>query len=169
MARSAAELYADQRVLDMWPDLARGKIILAPVRVGMNRRTGEIMVGWPHVEQSISVIFMTRFHERVLRRWVGSFVPHILGELFNEQVITRFFWAIASAIELWEPCYRITRIRVETRKDGSLLTSAEEARRGELTHQTEGIYRPRGHLGDETTVERKHVGWIRRGVFWGKA
>jgi len=170
MNKSAAELYADQRLIDMWPDLARGKIVLAPVRVGMNRQTGEMMVGWPHVRQSIWTIFMTRFHERVLRRWVGSFVPHILGELANEQVITRFFWAIASAIELWEPNYRITRIRVQTRKDGSLLTSAEELRTGHLTHQTEGVYRPRAHLGDATPENRKIAGWIRRGsMWWGAA
>ena len=66
---------------DLWPDLRRGRILLAPVRVGIDRRTGAMMVGWPHVLQSIETILMTRYHERVLRRWAGSFVPHILRRI----------------------------------------------------------------------------------------
>ena len=150
-------------ILDMWPDLARGRIVLAPVRVGMDRQTGKMMVGWPHVLQSIQVILMTRYHERVLRRWVGSFVPHILGELAIQRVITRFFWAIASAIELWEPNYRVTRVRIEKKPDDTSLTSAEELRRGEMTNQIEGVYRPRGHLGDTSPEIRRGAGLIGRG------
>jgi phage baseplate assembly protein W len=155
--------------LAQWPDLARGAIPLAPVRVGMDRFTGKMLIGWPHVRQSMVTIFATRFHERVLRRWVGSFVPHILGESAVPRIITRFFWAIASAIDLWEPCYAIQRVRIMNR-DGSApmsppeqLTSAEEVRRGEVTTQAEGVYRPRGHLGDFTPERRRKIGFVGRG------
>ena len=104
--------------LAQWPDLARGAIPLAPVRVGMDRFTGKMLIGWPHVRQSMATIFATRFHERVLRRWVGSFVPHLLGESAVPRIITRFYWAIASAIDLWEPCYAIQRVRIMNR-DGT--------------------------------------------------
>lgn len=142
----------------MWPDLANGKVALAPVRVGMDRRTGKMLVGWPHVEQSISVIFATRFHERVLRRWVGSFVPHILGQSAIPRVVTRFFWAIASAIDLWEPNYSIKRITLP-----ASVNSAEQVRRGTMGFRNEGVYRPRGHLGDSTAETRRSVGFVGRG------
>ena len=167
--------YAEyNQLFDIWPDLARYRVIIMPVRAGMNRRTGKILIGWDHVVQSIQTIFMTRYHERVLRRWVGSFVPHILGESAVRPVITRFFWAIASCIELWEPNYRVSRVRVETRsslelrgessdREAHLLTSAEELRAGRLTTALEGVYRPRAHLDDPTPEARRQVGWIQSG------
>ena len=152
-------------IYDAFPDLERGRIVLAPVRVGMDRTTGKMLVGWNHVEQSIRVIFMTRFHERVLRGWVGSFVPHLLGQSAIERVITRFYWAIASAIDIWEPNYRINRVRVDLRADqinASQLTSADELRKGHLSTKVEGVYRPRGHLGDETPEIRRGLGLVGR-------
>ena len=162
------------QLYDIWPDLARYRVIIMPVRAGMNRRTGKILIGWDHVVQSIQTIFQTRYHERVLRRWVGSFVPHILGESAVPPVITRFFWAIASCIELWEPNYRVSRVRVETRASARrpgegtspethMLTSAEELRTGRLTSSLEGVYRPRAHLDDPTPEARRQIGWLQRG------
>lgn len=149
---------------DMWPELRQATVVLAPVRVGVDRRTGKIIVGWKHVMQSMMVIFSTRFHERVLRRWFGSFVPHILGENAIERVITRFYWAVAGAIDMWEPNYSITRVAVVRRIETDVeqtLTSSEELRMGQLTVRHDGVYRPRGHLGDITPESRRIVGLIR--------
>lgn len=145
---------------EAWPELRQETRILAPVRVGVDRNTGRVIVGWKHTQQSMTVIFMTRFHERVLRRWAGSFVPHLLGENSVSRSITRFYWAIASAIDLWEPNYSITRIEVARRADGSELTSADELRMGELQTQNHGIHKPRGHLGDPTPETRRPFGLV---------
>jgi len=150
-------------VEEQWPDLKRGRVLLIPARVGVDRKTGKMIVGWTHVVQSIQVIFATRFHERVLRRWVGSFVPHLLGETAVVRAIARFYWAVATSLDLWEPNYRVQRVRVGTRADGTDLTSAEDIRQGNLATQTEGVYRPRAHLGDETPEEPRHIGLIGRG------
>lgn len=149
---------------DKWPDLRLGRIVLAPVRVGMNRRTGKIMVGWDHVVQSMEMIFATRFHERVLRRWVGSFVPHLLGESAIDRTITRFYWAIMVSLELWEPNYRLYRVLVKTRDDGSSLTSPEELRLGHVTFENQGVYLPRAHLGDPTPEARQRFGLVGMGA-----
>lgn len=155
---------------DIWPEADKGRVA-APVRVGMDRETGRMLVGWPHVKQSLVTLFMTRYHERVLRYWVGSFVPHLLGENLVESTITRFFWAIATAIDLWEPCYSIEQVHMmtadmtvyEDSQEAAALTSTDMIRRGEVAFQTIGQYRPRGHLGDSTPFDRRSVGIIGRG------
>jgi uncharacterized protein len=149
--------------LDMWPDLKYGRIVLMPVRIGMNRYTGKMLTGWDHVVQSMLLIFSTRYHERVIRRWVGSFVPHLIGDNATETTITRFYWSIANGLDLWEPNYRIQRVRVGKRDDGSSLTSTDELRTGHLTTSMEGVYRPRGHLGDGSPEVRRAVGLVSRG------
>jgi len=147
----------------MWPDLKYGRIVLNPVRIGMDRVTGKVLTGWDHVIQSMLLIFSTRYHERVLRRWCGSYVPHLIGENADEPTICRFYWAIATGLDLWEPNYRIQRVRVSKRADGSPLTSPEELRSGQLITSMEGVYRPRGHLGNSNPQVRRGVGLVSRG------
>lgn len=155
--------YVYDPTLDIWPDLRHGRIVLNPVRIGMDRYNGHVLTGWDHVIQSMLLIFSTRYHERVLRRWVGSYVPHLIGENATENTITRFYWAIATGLDLWEPGYRIQRVRVSTRADNSVLTSPEELRTGKLTTSMEGVYRPRGHLGNDQPQIRRGVGLVSRG------
>jgi len=158
-----ASNYVYDANLDIWPDLKHGRIILSPVRIGIDRHTGKMITGWDHVVQSMLLIFSTRYHERVLRRWCGSFVPHLIGENATVPTIARFYWAIATGIDLWEPGYRMQQVRVANRANGSNLTSAEELRTGHLTTGMDGVYRPRGHLGDGTAQVKRSIGLVSRG------
>ena len=150
----------------MWPDVATGKAA-APVRVGMDRQTGRMLVGWPHVVQSIQQLFQTRFHERILRQYVGCFSMHLLGENATDRLITKFYWSIATAIDLWEPCYRVQRVQVVNKatSDRSLALKAtgDDLLKGNVTFAFAGIYMPRGHLGDDTPETRKSMQLIARG------
>lgn len=144
----------------MWPDLWRGKADLTTPRVGMNRLTGEVMTGWPHVDQSMTVLFMTPFHQRVLRRWAGSFVPHILGESLVARIVTRFYWAIMTAIDLWEPGYSIRQVffmgkALQSQAPMDPQDAADMIRIGQTIFRQEGLYFPRGHLGDLTPAESR--------------
>jgi len=152
----------------IWPGLRDQTAFIAPSRNGMDRRTGKLLQGWDHVEQSLELIFATPFHERVLRRWVGSFVPHILGESLVPRVVTRFFWAIASAIDIWEPNYRIKQVYFMgdalLQWSASTLASADLIRLGQTLFRQEGIYRPRAHLGDFTPYVTKYNATVSRGA-----
>jgi uncharacterized protein len=151
----------------IWPDLLAQKSFIAPVRNGVNRETGQLLQGWEHVEQSIKVIFATPYHERILRRWVGSYVPHILGEIAMPRIITRFHWSMAVSLEIWEPNYRIQTVYFM----GDALDSWRpetfdvigEFRLGHAYFRTEGQYRPRGHLGDGTPYYRRAAALLSRG------
>jgi phage baseplate assembly protein W len=151
----------------IWSDVSTGNRA-TPVRCGVDRRTGKILVGWPHVQQSVAVLFVTRYHERILRQWEGSLVPHLLGRNGTESVITRFYWALATAIDLWEPCYRVRKMHI-TRLDGGKVSTqgineaVDELKAGRLRLQIMGDYMPRGHLGDKTVETRQGLGLLGAG------
>lgn len=115
---------------------------------GFDRNTGKLISGWSHVQQSLGVIFTTHFGERVMRRWFGSFVPKILGANMTPSTVLKFWTAICVAIDTWEPRYRVTKIVPQG--------SPEEMRSGDITFQIEGVYMPRGHLGDFTPDREIH-------------
>jgi Bacteriophage baseplate protein W len=165
------EAELNRRLNAIWgPEYLQGRKPMAPVGTGMDRKTGKLLMGWQHTQQSMSVIFATPYHTRVLRRYVGSFVPHILGETAVALVITRFFWAIATGIENWEPRYRIKYVHamefaLADAKDSPRpeTSSADELRLGHAFFRTEGVYRPRAHLGDFTPLEQRQLGLVGRG------
>lgn len=151
-----------------WPGLQAAQAFISPPRNGMDRSTGKLLQGWPHVEQSMEVIFATPFHQRVLRRWVGSFVPAILGDNIVQRVIMRFFWAIASAIDMWEPDYRIKQVyfmgnALQTYAPPPAQSATDMIRLGQVIFRQEGMYYPRGHLGNFTPYEQRQAGLVGRG------
>jgi len=114
--------------------------------VGLNAATGGVLEGWPHVVQSLQDIFTTRFGSRIMREWYGSFVPNLLGRNISPNEVTPWFAAVTSAIEQWEPRYRVTRIQV-----------VEVTRSGALHFFLEGEYRPRATLGDFTVEGARRI------------
>lgn len=109
------------------------------VSIGMDAATGARLTGWAHVEQSLREIFLTAFGHRVMREWWGSFVPYLLGRNLTVRETAPFFAAITSAIEQWEPRFRVTQIEI-----------VEITADGRLRFFIAGEYRPRAMLGDFT-------------------
>lgn len=107
--------------------------------VGLNASTGGILTGWEHVVQSLHDIFHTQFGTRIMREWYGSFVPKLLGQLITPEEVVPYFAAVTSAIEQWEPRFRVTQIQV-----------LKVTRDGQLHIFIEGEYRPRAVYGDFT-------------------
>ena len=114
--------------------------------IGLNAATGRVVTGWAHVVQSLRDIFDTRFGSRIMREWYGSFVPNLLGRLITPQEVTPYFTAITSAIEQWEPRFRVTRIQV-----------VKVTRDGQLHFFLDGEYRPRAVYGDYTPQGARRI------------
>jgi len=106
---------------------------------GMNQQTGGLLAGWPHVLQSVRIIFTTPFFERLMRPYVGSHVVRLLGENIGERTVLRIRWAIALAIDLFEP--RLTPYRID-------ITDFD--RTGASSWIMQAIYRPNALSGDMT-------------------
>jgi Bacteriophage baseplate protein W len=121
---------------------------------GIDRHTGRLLGGWPHVVQSIMVIFTTGFGERMLRRWFGSSVPQLLGNSLNEATVVSFFTAIVTSLEVRE---RDTGLPREPRFKLTKITPRKLDRSGELRVEITGIYMPRGHLGDFTPEDIRNI------------
>lgn len=112
--------------------------------VGINRRTGKLLTGWDHVEQSISVILTTPIGSRVMRREFGSRLFELVDAPMNDATILEVYVACAEAIEKWEPRFRLSRV---------LIGDADA--QGRISLALFGTYYPRGHLGDFSVEEQK--------------
>lgn len=112
---------------------------------GIDRITGKLLTGWPHVEQSVAVLITTALGSRVERRDVGGRLPRLVDAPISPANLIDFYAATAGVIDRWEPRFRVTRMRAQEPTQGHLILTAE------------GVYFPRGHLGDFTVQEPKNV------------
>jgi phage baseplate assembly protein W len=103
---------------------------------GMDRNTGKPLDGWAHVAQSIADLFTTPKGSRVMRRAFGASLPRLVDAPMSPATLIDFFAGAAKAIADFEPRFQVTQMRVA------------DAAAGRLTVDCEGIYFPRGHLGD---------------------
>ena len=115
---------------------------------GINRETGKPLSGWDHVEQSLRVLFTTPRLSRVMRRHIGSKLARLVDEPISPVTVIKFYAAVADATDNFEPRFKITRMRLA--EDSAVTT-------GQALMDIEGVYYPRGHLGDFSVSEPKVV------------
>ena len=114
---------------------------------GIDRETGKPLSDWDHTVQSILVILSTHFGERVMRRVFGSAVPRVLGKNLVPDTMLKFYMAVAVAIELWEPRFRVRRFDYP-----GATNSPQDLRQGRIGIRLIGDYMPRA-LEKDFTVE----------------
>ncbi|TXH45434.1 MAG: baseplate assembly protein [Desulfurellales bacterium] len=110
--------------------------------VGIDADTGRAIGGWDHVTQSIRDILVTDLGLRPMREYYGSLVPRALGRAINRREILPIISVIASAIEIWEPRYRVLSFEI-----------GGEAIQGRLSIKLTGEYRPGALWGDMTVAD----------------
>lgn len=115
------------------------------MRVGVDRHTGEVLTGWDHCQQSISLILTTAVGSVSMLREFGSEAPALQDRPMSSLEIARHYMAAAEALRRWEPGYRLTRI----------ATVAANAA-GAIAFSLSGVFFPNGHLGDFSRPEAKN-------------
>ena len=127
------------------------------VGAGINARTGQILSGWDHVVQSIEVALTTRYGERVERRWIGSAIPHLLGENLTPETFLRFIASIPQSLAVIELNGLAREPRFDLKRVSRLGMSPETVRLGRAGLLMEGHYLPNGHKGDRTSAGIKRI------------
>ena len=80
---------------------------------GVDERTGEVLTGFEHVQQSLGVIFTTPQGSRVMREWFGNPGLRLLGENATARSVLLWFNILWTLVELFEPRFRVTRFVVK--------------------------------------------------------
>lgn len=112
---------------------------------GVDRHTGKVIDNFQSALQGVEVVFTTRLGDRVMRREFGAGLVDLIGRLISVHLMMSFQQLIVTAIDLWEPRFRVRNILFEG--------STDEIRLGIAKFGIEVEYRPGGHRGDDR-VER---------------
>lgn len=105
---------------------------------GFDRRTGQMIGNLEHAYQGVEVIMTTRIAERLMLREFGGGVAELLGRAVTPSLFLVWRQLIATAIDLWEPRFRVRSVTVSS--------SADEARLGTIALSIFADYRPYAHL-----------------------
>lgn len=81
--------------------------------VDIDRYTGEYISGWPRQKQSIATILTTRLKTRIMRLWWGSKFIDMQDKPGNEEVLMNGMMAAISAINTYEPEFKVRRVVLE--------------------------------------------------------
>ena len=106
---------------------------------GVNNVTGKPLSDFDHVIQSVGVILTTPIGSRAMRREFGSELFDLIDRPMTRRVILATYNDAVQSIAKWEPRYAMTDIEL-------LVADAT----GVVSLAFDGIYYPRGHLGDFT-------------------
>lgn len=117
-----------------------------PDSVGINAATGRLLTDWDHTHQSIRKIVQTAIGARVMRRDFGSDLPDLVDTKMIRKNILAVYSAAASAIQQWEPRFRM--------RSGAVRSVGAD---GTIGLVLSGTYFPRGHRGDYSLSESRTV------------
>lgn len=118
----------------------------------IDRETGKELSGLDDVWQSIGTILSTPLKALVFARDFGSLLPRMVDRALNPITLIEFFAAFPEAVNrinpetlmMEEPRFRVRRMKLSTDSD---------IPNGRAIFDVEGVYFPRGHLGDYSIAE----------------
>jgi phage baseplate assembly protein W len=94
--------------------------------IDIDRMTGEYIQGWARIKQSIVTILTTRLRTRLMRLWWGSKFIDMQDKPGNEEVMMTGMMAAISAINTYEPEFKVRRVAIdEIGADGAIVITIE--------------------------------------------
>jgi uncharacterized protein len=94
--------------------------------IDIDRLTGEYVQGWPRIKQSITTILTTRLRTRLMRLWWGSSFIDMQDKPGNEEVLMGGMIAAITAINTYEPEFKVTRVAIDSfGPDGAITITVE--------------------------------------------
>ncbi|MHC2250027.1 GPW/gp25 family protein [Bradyrhizobium elkanii] len=81
--------------------------------IDIDRKTGEYVQGWPRIKQSIDCILTTRIGVRLMRLWWGSKFVDMQDKPGNEETLMTGMMAAISAINTYEPEFKVSRVSID--------------------------------------------------------
>lgn len=109
---------------------------------GIDRRTGMVIDNLACAYQGVEVTLSKRIGSVIMLREFGGGVVELLGRLVTPALFDAWKQLIATAIDLWEPRFRVRRVLP--------TATVDELRTGKIGLVIEADFRPRGHVGDFT-------------------
>ncbi len=106
-------------------------------RTGRDARTGKVLRGAAHLEQSIRIILMTQIGEMVMLLDFGVDLVRRIGRNIHPELLLKLYSEIILAVHRWEPECRINQIQVVMLE-----------RTGSVGLAISGTYYPEGRLGN---------------------
>jgi phage baseplate assembly protein W len=110
-----------------------------------NVTTGEALEGIDDVWQSIAVIMSTAVAALVEARDFGSKLPRLVDRSVSQVTVIEFYAAVPEAINRISP---ESLMAEEPRFRIIQMVLADMTDEGNASFDIEGVYYPRGHLGD---------------------
>ncbi len=122
---------------------------------GINRTTGQVLEGWPHVKQSLGVIITTRLGEMLLARGFGFGGLGLLGQNLTPRALMVWRMALVLSLasrqsvllQLGEPRFRITSLTFPAADN-----SPARLEQGQIGLLVSGEYMPNALEGDFTVA-----------------
>ena len=106
-------------------------------RTGIDGRTGKVLTGIPHLQQSLGKIWGTRIDTRVMRLSFGSNLRSLLSEDLSPSIALLIYNELYGSAAKWEPEYALTQLQLVTLTEG-----------GKLGLRHAGVYFPEGRFGN---------------------
>jgi phage baseplate assembly protein W len=113
------------------------------VRTGIDARTGRVLRGRDHAEQSVRCILATRTNQRLMRLDFGSDLRALRGENLTAVNVLRAYAEMITAVHSQEPEMRFVQVAPDY-LDG---------RNGAIGFLIRYRYYPYGRLGDYSVYE----------------
>lgn len=90
---------------------------------GMSNKTGGYLDDLEHLKQSIVDVLTTPLGSRVVCRDYGSVLFQLVDQPVNKELFPKIYAAVTSAIDKWEPRFKVEKIAINSIKEGHITLS----------------------------------------------